>query len=131
MLDDEPWVNARYAEIDFKTSDFARDLVLIAEIDGTPAGLGRLVPLDESSCELGGMLVFESFRGRGVFRALIHDLLRLAGDREVYCVPFADLEAMYTAFGFARCEAAPPAIREKVEWCGRTYVRGVVVMKKG
>src|SRR6185436_13379017 len=57
------WINARYAEVRFMPSDLAHEVVVIAETGDEPAGLGRLVDIDERSCELGGMLVFERFRG--------------------------------------------------------------------
>ncbi|HEX2122106.1 MAG TPA: GNAT family N-acetyltransferase, partial [Thermoanaerobaculia bacterium] len=123
------WVNARYAEVRFLPSDLARETVVIAEIDGQPAGLGRLVPVDDESCELGGMLVFEPFRGRGVARAIIDELLRHANARAVYCIPFAELEPLYAAAGFARTANAPAAVMEKYEWCTRTYDKPVVLMR--
>jgi len=122
------WINARYAEVRFVPSDLAHEVVVIAEIDGEPAGLGRIVDVDERSCELGGMLVFDRFRGRGVARAIIDELLRHARDRDVYCIPFADLEPLYAAAGFTRCDDAPRSIREKFEWCRVTYDRPVVLL---
>jgi GNAT superfamily N-acetyltransferase len=124
------WINARYAEVRFVPSDLAREIVAIAEIDGTPAGLGRLVPVDDESCELGGMLVFEAFRGQGVARAIIDELLRHTDARAVYCIPFAELEPLYEAAGFARTDHAPPNVIEKFEWCTRTYDKPVVLMRK-
>lgn len=126
--DETEWINARYAEVRFLPSDLAREVVVIAEIDGEPAGLGRLVDVDERSCELGGMLVFDRFRGRGVARALIDELLRHTRGRDAWCIPFADLEPLYASAGFTRCEDAPRPIREKLEWCQRTYDRPVVLM---
>lgn len=123
------WINERYAAVQFMPSDLSRDLVLIAEIDGERAGIARLVPADDV-WELGGMLVFEQFRGRGVARALIDELLRYAGDRDVYCIPFADLEPLYAAAGFTRAEDAPRAVREKFEWCQRTYDRPVLLLER-
>ena len=122
------WINARYAEVRFMPSDLAHEVVVIAETGDEPAGLGRLVDIDERSCELGGMLVFERFRGRGVARAIIEELLHHARGRDVYCIPFADLEPMYAAAGFTRCDDAPSTIREKFDWCQRTYDRPVVLM---
>ena len=125
--DEAEWINARYAEVRFLPSDLSREVVVIAEIDGQPAGLGRLVDVDDRSCELGGMLVFDPFRGRGVARAIIDELLRHARDRDVYCIPFADLEPLYAAAGFTPATDAPDSVREKFEWCQRTYDRPVVL----
>ncbi len=128
---DAGWINAAYANIRFQQSDLARDLVIVAELDGEYAGLGRLVPAGERAYELGGMLVFDAFRGRGVAKAIIDELLRHAGGREVYCIPFADLEPIYAKAGFARRErdeALPEHIREKLDWCEREMERPVILM---
>ncbi|HEX6639503.1 MAG TPA: GNAT family N-acetyltransferase, partial [Thermoanaerobaculia bacterium] len=129
---DAAWINERYASVHFQPSDLARELVVIAEIDGVAAGIGRLVPAGDDACELGGMLVFEEFRGRGIARAIIDELLRHANGRAVYCIPFADLEPIYAAAGFVRLtsDAALPAyVREKLDWCEREMDRAVIVMK--
>jgi GNAT superfamily N-acetyltransferase len=127
--DEEAWLNDRYAEVGFQLSDLDRDLQIVAELDGELAGTGRLVPVGENSVELGGMLVLDQFRGRGIARAIIDELLRHAAGRHVYCIPFADLEPLYVAAGFARCEDGPPKVMEKVAWCNETYPRGVVLLK--
>jgi GNAT superfamily N-acetyltransferase len=125
----DTWINDRYAAVQFLPSDLTRDLVLIAYEGDDAAGVGRLVPIDAQSCELGGMLVFEAFRGRGVAKALIDELLRHAEGREVYCLPFAELESLYASAGFARTDAAPAEVLEKWEWCRRTYPNDVLLMR--
>jgi GNAT superfamily N-acetyltransferase len=126
--DEAGWINDRYATVRFVPSDLERDTVLVAEIDGAPAGLGRLIPLEETSFELGGMLVFDEFRGRGVARALIDELLRYAAGRTVYCLPFAKLEGLYRSAGFETTEEGPAQILAKLEWCRRTYEEPVLLM---
>ena len=127
--DEAGWINERYVAVRFLPSDLSREIVIVAEIDGTPAGLGRLVPVDDSSCELGGMLVFEEFRGRGVARAIVDELLRHAAGRAVYCLPFAELTELYAAAGFVATEDAPGAVLEKLAWCRRTYEQPVALMR--
>jgi predicted N-acetyltransferase YhbS len=130
-IDEAHWINERYDSVHFLRSDLSHDLVVVAELDGRPAGIGRLVPAGGDACELGGMLVFEEFRGRGVARAIIDELLRHAAGRTVYCVPFADLEPIYEGAGFVRHEpdaAIPQHIREKLEWCAREIDRVVLLM---
>lgn len=129
-LEEEGWVNEQYAAVGFIPSDLAKDTVVIAELDEAPAGLGRLVRAD-NAYELGGMLVFERFRGRGVARAIIDELLRIADDRDVYCIPFAELEALYASAGFIPCDNAPNAVREKFAWCQTAYDKPVLLMKRG
>ena len=126
--DEAGWINERYAAVRFVPSDIARETVIVAEVDGIPAGLGRLVPVDAASCELGGMLVFEEFRGRGVARAIVDELLRHAAGRAVYCLPFANLTELYAAAGFAVAEDAPAPVLEKLAWCRTVYAQEVVLM---
>lgn len=131
--DDASWIHEAYSAIGFLSSDPSEHFVIVAEIDGERAGLGRLVPAGEDACELGGMLVFEQFRGRGIARAIIDELLHNAGTREVYCVPFAELEPIYAASGFvtqASDDEAPEEIRRKLAWCAREIPeRRVLLMK--
>src|SRR5438105_2537724 len=128
--DESVWINEEYARVHFLPSDLAHDTVVIAELDGERAGVGRLVPAGEHVFELGGMLVFEGFRGRGVARAIVEELIRRAGDADVYCVPFADLEGFYASCGFRKTDAAPEKVREKFEWCVREMDRAVTLMKR-
>lgn len=128
---DAEWINAAYAEVGFQTSDLSRELLIVAELDNERAGIGRLVPAGDAACELGGMLVFEGFRGRGVARAIVDELLRHARGRTVYCIPFADLETIYAKAGFIRREpeaTLPQYVRDKLDWCRREIQRPVILM---
>lgn len=130
---DANWINAAYEAIGFQRSDLDRELLVVAEVDGERAGIGRLVPAGEEACELGGMLVFDAFRGRGVARALIDELLHHAGGRTVYCIPFADLEPVYAKAGFvtiAEDGALPEYVRRKLEWCRGAIERPVLLMRR-
>lgn len=128
--DELGWMNEQYAQVHFIPSD-PRDTMVIAELDGERAGFGRLVEAGGRAYELGGMYVFEAFRGRGVARAIVEELIRRGHGRELYCIPFADLETLYAAAGFRRVDpvGVPPKIREKLEWCEREMGRAVVLMK--
>jgi GNAT superfamily N-acetyltransferase len=128
---DHDWIDDRYARVHFIPSDFARDTIVVAEMDGAPVGMGRLVPAGEGACELGGMYVEDAQRGRGVARAIIDELIRLAGNRDIYCIPFADLTALYAAAGFAPSDPASATdhVREKLAWCKREHERPVVLLK--
>ena len=79
------------------------------------------------------MHVLEEFRGRGIARAIVDELLRHANGREVYCIPFAELEPIYAGAGFTRIEpegALPNYVREKLDWCAREIPdRPVILMK--
>ena len=126
------WINEQYAAVHFIPSDPSRETIVVAELDGERAGIGRLVEAGARACELGGMYVFERFRGRGVARAIVDELIRRAGERDVYCVPFADLEPLYAAAGFRRIDPVdlPAKIEEKLAWCAREIAREVILMKR-
>jgi GNAT superfamily N-acetyltransferase len=129
--DETGWINEQYARVHFIPSDPARDTVVVAEADGVRAGIGRLVDAGEGAYELGGMYVLDAFRGAGIARAVVEELIRCAGERDVYCIPFADLEAFYASAGFRRIEAVnvPAKIVAKLEWCAREIDRAVILMK--
>ena len=78
----------------------ARCLHVLAEIDGEPAGTGRLLP----DGQIGRMAVLRELRGRGIGSAMLLQLIELAragGMRllilhaQIHAVPF------YRRFGFA------------------------------
>ena len=128
---DARWIAEQYELAGFLPSDLEQDTVVIAEIDGRPAGLGRLVPAGQGVFELGGMWVPDAFRGQGVARAIVGELIRRAAGAAVYCVPFASLEGLYASAGFQRVprEGAPPKVQEKLEWCDREVQREVILMR--
>jgi N-acetylglutamate synthase-like GNAT family acetyltransferase len=130
--DDAGWIREQYEKVHFIPSDLSRDTVVVAEIDGERAGIGRLVPAGDTAYELGGMYVDERYRGRGLALAIVDELIRRAGAKEVYCVPFANLETLYATAGFRRIEPVniPARIQEKLDWCAREIPdRAVILMK--
>jgi GNAT superfamily N-acetyltransferase len=127
---DAAWINERYDQVHFIRSDFDRDTLVVAEIDGAPAGMGRLVPAGENAYELGGMYVFDEHRGRGIARAIIDELIRLAGDADIYCIPFANLTALYESAGFRPSATATDHVRAKLDWCARELPERAVVLLK-
>lgn len=129
---DLAWINARYAEIDFVPSD-ANDLVVIASVDGVAAGQGRVVPVGPRAGELGGMLVYDAFKGRGLARDIIASLCALPGFDVLYCLPFAELEGLYASMGFAQTPddaGVPQHVAQKYRWCNEHYDKPVLLMKR-
>jgi GNAT superfamily N-acetyltransferase len=133
--DDLAWANARYAEIDFLPSK-AADLIAIASVDGVAAGLGRVVDVADGEGELGGMYVLDGFKGLGLARQIIAFLLNNSHCRTLYCLPFAELAAVYQSMGFlsvagaAAHAAVPEAVAAKHRWCNTHYGRPVLLLRR-
>ena len=126
------WVNQKYDEVKFKHSNFDNDIVVIAEIDGKPAGLGRLQKVDSECAELGGMYVFESFRRLGVAEHIVDFLLTQATDyKRLVCLPFEYIAHFYRRFGFSEIELSnqrdtfdiPQKMITKQQWCNEFLFR--------
>lgn len=131
---DMNWINDRYKEVDFVPSVFEKEVIGIAQYQGQPAGIGRLVKLDAQHAELGGMYVFEPFRGKGIATELVKFLLDHARSFEtVYCIPFEHLSAFYMGFGFHVCEdleKVPCEIQTKYQWCQNHYPQATKLLSK-
>jgi N-acetylglutamate synthase-like GNAT family acetyltransferase len=124
------WINERYRDIDFVQSA-AHDLGVVAEVDGKRAGLGRIVPLASRVGELGGMVVFDEFRGTGLAKRIIGVLAATPDFDFLYCLPFGNLESLYEGFGFRRLNdsaGVPDAVLEKYRWCQEFYPEPVLLM---
>ena len=83
-----------------------------ARVDGVLAGVGAIKQLDSSHAELKSMHTSDSFRRRGVGRAMVDHLLKVAADRGCTRVSletgtmeaFAPARHMYATAGFEPCE---------------------------
>lgn len=119
------WINKCYDQVEFVPSNFENEVIAIAEFDQNKAGLGRLVNVDGKNLELGGMYVFESFRGKGIAKDLVRFLLAYAEPLQtVYCFPFEHLLPLYKQCGFTTCsnfDSVPQAILDKYCWCQKKY----------
>lgn len=119
------WINKCYDEVEFVHTVFDKEIIAIAELDGHKAGIGRLVTVDSNHLELGGMYVFESFRNKGIARAIVDFLLKHNSTaKTVYCIPFEHLASFYKGFGFSPCldfEQVPKKLLEKYLWCKEKY----------
>lgn len=124
------WANARYAEADFVASS-SDDLIVVAEIGGEKAGLGRVVSIDAATGELGGMYVLPAFRGANVARAIVEALIARSTQDVHYCIPFTHLRGFYGGFGFDEVPAGsvvPATVAAKFDWCNRHYPKPVALL---
>jgi len=124
------WANDRYREINFMSSHH-QDFIAVAEVDGTRAGIGRLVAIDETTGELGGMYVFDEFRNQGIAGAIVTFLLEHSPYQQLFCIPFAHLEGFYGGFGFKPVSAdmdVPCTVSGKVDWCRDEYPTPVALL---
>jgi N-acetylglutamate synthase-like GNAT family acetyltransferase len=130
--EEEQWVNERYKEIGFVPSNVGRELVAVAEHEGSRAALGRLVPVNADCAELGGIYVLQEFRGLGIATELVDYLLREGTTyKKIFCLPFAHVEHLYLALGFRRYDGAenvPQEIQRKHRWCNNHYEHGTLLL---
>lgn len=128
------WANAQYTSINFVQS-LASDLIVVAEIDGVKAGLGRITQVDNDAGELGGIFVLPEFRGRSIATGIVEFLLQHSDYPNLFCVPFTHLAMFYQRFGFlpvvlpaASTVAIPQKIVDKNNFCARTYETPTVLL---
>jgi N-acetylglutamate synthase-like GNAT family acetyltransferase len=127
--EDLSWANERYAEIKFKEST-GSDLIIKASVAGNPAGLGRLVPVNEKNAELGGIYVFPEYRGKKIAEEIVKSLIELNTFPVLWCIPFEPLENFYRKFGFTSVtnEIVPKEISDKVAWCEGRYPENAILL---
>jgi ribosomal protein S18 acetylase RimI-like enzyme len=96
--------------------------LLLARIDGEPAGCVALRGLDDEVCEMKRMYVDMRFRGRGVGVALTERLLADARSlgyarmRLDTSIRQAEAQALYARFGFTRIEPYYELAPELRDW---------------
>ncbi len=129
---DIEWINQRYEEIDFIPSIFEKEVIGVAEYQGQKAGIARLVTLDELNVELGGLYVFEPYRGNGIAKELVQFLLKQAHlFQTVYCIPFEYFASFYMQYGFDSCsnlEEVPRDIVAKYHWSRKQYPKPTTLL---
>lgn len=126
------WINAQYASINFAPSSEA-DFMVVAEIDGVKAGLGRITQVENDAGELGGIFVLPEFRGHSIATHLVEFLLKNSAYPKLFCIPFVHLEKFYKRFGFLPVDPTMPVpqkIAQKMSWCGNTYESSVVLLSR-
>ena len=124
------WVNAQYASINFLPSP-ASDFIVVAEVDGVKAGLGRITEVENDAAELGGIFVLPEFRGQSVASHVVDFLSKHSKHPKLFCIPFVHLETFYQRFGFSPIDptiTVPQKIIQKMNWCGTAYETPMVLL---
>ncbi|CAM1343554.1 GNAT family N-acetyltransferase [Tenacibaculum amylolyticum] len=130
------WINSKYEDVGFVASNFDNEFIIIASIENQPAGLGRLVIIDEQNIELGGIYVFPNHRGLGIADKIVSYLCEHNPFKNttIWCLPFENLQNFYYKFGFKNSNQrmAPLKVAEKHQWCNanEAYQKEVLLLSK-
>ena len=88
-----------------------RGRLLLARISGDPAGTAAFRPLNDQACEFKRLYMRPQYRGAGLGKALLHQLLaeaRTLDYKEIYCDTLKSMTSalrMYERMGFVQVEA--------------------------
>ena len=129
------WVNGEYKKIHFPLSNFESELIVIAEVAGEKAGMGRLITIDEQHGEIGGMYVLQKYRNQGIAKEILQFLLSKCGTFEkVFLFSYERSHRYYRKFGFKLTPMAdfpkiPERILTKLKWCNDEYDEKVVLQE--
>jgi putative acetyltransferase len=115
---------ARSLDVDLCFQDFASELedlpgqyapprgeLLLASWDHSPAGCVALRPLDGAACEMKRLYVRSQFRGHGIGRALIQqiiDVARKAGYRHIRLDSLPSMKSALTLYRQLGFQEIPP-----------------------
>lgn len=129
------WVNSKYKEANFKLSDYNNEHIVVVGINSKKAGLGRVVSIDKNNLELGGIYMFDKYRGIGVADKIVSFLCGANIDKKsvIWCLPFEKLKDFYKKVAFTINNSLPPKeILRKLEWCNspENYSEKVLLLSK-
>lgn len=133
---DLQWVNNQYKEIGFVPSKLDNEIIAIVTYESVFAGLGRIVLLNDHEAEIGGIYILNEFRGLSLANELVGYLVDTAKEKnfkEVYCLPFENLQNFYQKFGFYEFDYTSVPTNQKVldkfKWCLNSYDNPVLLLK--
>lgn len=105
-------------EIEGLPGDYAppRGLLLLSSVDGEPAGCIALAPVDDKTCEMRRLFVRSKFRGKGIGRSLVIEVIHAARKIGYEEIRLETLESMteaielYNSLGFEITAVEPGAM---------------------
>jgi GNAT superfamily N-acetyltransferase len=99
-------------------ADPAADRIFAIFADGTLAGVARC-KLHTDGDELDGVYVLEQFRGQGLARRLVEELITACGGKILYLHSTLELIQFYRSFGFVPIPEndLPHTIKERFAMC--------------
>lgn len=130
--DELDWANTCYEGINFKKSS-PQDFVAVAEVNEFKVGLGRIVSINMSAGELGGMHVLPEHQGKAIAGSIVDFLIENSQFSVLYCIPFAHLVHFYQRHGFSEVavtDHVPENVVVKFNWCKEYYPEPVILMHR-
>jgi hypothetical protein len=93
-----------------------------------------LVFIDDQNIELGGIYVFEGYRGLKIADLIVSTLLKENPflNSTIWCLPFQNLKSFYSKFDFKEnLDLIPPEkVTQKLNWCNSNYITKTLLLSK-
>lgn len=113
---------------DLDSNDTEASQFIVAEDNGKIAAFGRIWRHPDT-IELGTVGVVEEYRGKGLAKKLVAELLSTVKEKDVYLTTL--IPGFFEQFGFVKLNTpAPGSMIRKAEWCEGCRKIGCTVMKK-
>ncbi len=122
-------IRAAIARFRLDDEDLDRGGFVVAEVEGRLAGFARL-RRHPGCLELASLGVLETFRNRGVGRALVDHVVSRAPARSVYAI--TEIPGYFGRLGFTAARRPPRALRDKVDrLCpSKGHAGGVILVRR-
>jgi len=121
-------VNEIALRFDLDSNDTEAPQFMVAENKGEIAGFGRIWQHPDAA-ELGTIGVVEKYRGKGLAKKIVTELLSTVKGKDVYLTTL--IPEFFEQFGFVKLDTpAPASMIRKAEWCEGCKKVGCTVMIK-
>ena len=88
------------------TSNIYFDQFVVAKDGDKLVGCVRIKKMENNVLELASLAVSENYRGQGIGKKLVEEILRVQKERPVYLMCFRDKKGFYTKSGFEEIKAS-------------------------